>query len=95
MLTNDEFKILSETVNLLRELNTSKTINLSNELAKIYNKFVDNRNRQIEHSKKYNNKNIKYHNLQNALYYNKKKGNWSRVREIQEELKNLKNFSQK
>ena len=57
MLTNKDLKVLSDTVNLLRVVGTHKATSLSNELAKIHNKVVDNKNKLAEKSREYNKNN--------------------------------------
>lgn len=95
MLTNDDLKILSKTIEYLSMLRGSKAMYFCEELDKIYYKVVDEKNKRNEKSKKYNKEHKKYHNLINAMYYNRKRGNWARVREIEEEIKNFKNLTSK
>jgi len=95
MLTNDDLKILSKAIDFLSGIATYKATECCNELIEIYNKVVDEKNKRNEKSKKYNKEHKKYHNLINAMYYNKKRGNWTRVRELEEEIKNFKNLTSK
>lgn len=95
MLTNDDLKLIEEVARFLNGLATPRSITLCNKLVKLHNKVVDEKNKRNEKSKKYNKEHKKYHNLINAMYYNKKRGNWSRVRELEEEIKNFKNLTSK
>ena len=95
MLTNDDLKLIEEVARFLNGLATPRSITLCNKLVKLHNKVVDNKNKVSENSRKYNKEHKKRHNLINALYYNKKRGNWARVREIEEEIKNFKNLTSK
>lgn len=95
MLTNDDLKLIEDVARFLNGLATPHSINLCNELVKLHNKVVDNKNKVSENSKKYNKEHKKRHNLINAMYYNKKRGNWARVREIEEEIENFKNLTSK
>lgn len=95
MLTNDDLKLIEEVARFLNGLATPRSITLCNKLVKLHNKVVDEKNKRNENSKKYNKEHKKYHNLINAMYYNRKRGNWARVREIEEEIKNFKNLTSK
>lgn len=95
MLTNDDLKLIGEVARFLNGLATPRSITLCNKLVKLHNKVVDEKNKRNEKSKKYNKEHKKYHNLINAMYYNRKRGNWARVREIEEEIKNFKNLTSK
>lgn len=95
MLTNNDLKLIEEVARFLNGLATPRSITLCNKLVKLHNKVVDEKNKRNENSKKYNKEHKKRHNLINALYYNKKRGNWARVREIEEEIKNFKNLTSK
>lgn len=95
MLTNDDLKLIEEVARFLNGLATPRSITLCNKLVKLHNKVVDEKNKRNEKSKKYNKEHKKYHNLINAMYYNRKRGNWARVREIEEEIKNFKNLTSK
>lgn len=95
MLTNDDLKLIEEVARFLNGLATPRSITLCNKLVKLHNKVVDNKNKVSENSRKYNKEHKKYHNLINAMYYNRKRGNWARVRELEEEIKNFKNLTSK
>lgn len=95
MLTNDDLKLIEEVARFLNGLATPRSITLCNKLVKLHNKVVDEKNKRNEKSKKYNKEHKKYHNLINAMYYNRKRGNWARVRELEEEIKNFKNLTSK
>ena len=95
MLINDDLKLIEEVARFLNDLATPRSITLCNKLVKLHNKVVDEKNKRNENSKKYNKEHKKYHNLINAMYYNRKRGNWARVRELEEEIKNFKNLTSK
>jgi hypothetical protein len=95
VLTNDDLKLIEEVARFLNGLATPRSITLCNKLVKLHNKVVDEKNKRNEKSKKYNKEHKKYHNLINAMYYNRKRGNWARVRELEEEIKNFKNLTSK
>lgn len=91
MLTNNELKVLSEVIEYLSLCRGPEAMYLCNELDKIYYKLITNKQAQSKRVCKFNKNNKKYHNLMSALSYNRKRGNQSRVREIEKELENYKN----
>lgn len=95
MLTNDDLRVLSKSIDYLSMLHGNKAIECCNELIEIYNKVVDNKNELSRRANKYNKANRKIHNLQNKLYYNRKRKNWTKVDLIEKELETLKKLSQK
>lgn len=90
MLTNDDLKLIEDVTRFLNGLATPRSVTLCNKLVKLHNKVVDNRNKQSDRSNEYNKKNKEYHRLMNSKYYNQDVGNWSKVREIEEKLEQLK-----
>lgn len=92
MLTNNELKVLSEVIEYLSLCRGPKTIYFCNELDKIYHKLITNKKEQSKRVCKFNKNNKKYHNLISALSYNRKRGNQSRVREIEKQLEEYKKY---
>lgn len=88
MLTNDDLKVLQGVIFALEDLEVSNLI--INDLVSVYNKCVDIKREQNKNSNKYNKNNRKYHSLINSLSYHRKRGNYSRVRELEIKLNELK-----
>ena len=91
MLTNEDLKLLGDLIEYLSQLRGSKAIYFCEELDKLYWKVVDYKKNMSDNANKYNKKNRKQHNLLNALYYHRKRGNQARVKEIEEKINELKN----
>lgn len=91
MLTNDDLKVIADTIEYLSMLRGSKAIYFCDELDKVYCKIINKRKVQNKNSNEYNKNNRKYHNLVNQLSYHRKRGNQARVRELEIKLNELKN----
>lgn len=91
MLTNEDLRTIEKVVAYLALLGTYDAIECSNALVNIHNKVVDYKRNMSDNANKYNKKNRKQHNLLNALYYHRKRGNQARVKEIEEKINELKN----
>lgn len=91
MINNEDLKVIENVIEYLSMLKSTKATEFSNELVNIYNKVIDYKKNLSNKVNDYNKKNKKYHNLTNALYYNRKRGNQAKVREIEIKLNELKN----
>lgn len=91
MINNEDLKVIENVIEYLSMLKSTKATEFSNELVNIYNKVVDYKQNMSDNANKYNKKNRKQHNLTNALYYHRKRGNQARVKELEEKINELKN----
>lgn len=92
MLTNEELQLISDVARFLEQVpHNKKATYLAGKLAKMYIRVTNNKMKQNERSNEYNKKNKEYHKITNAIHYHKKRGNWTRVSELKEELENLNN----
>lgn len=88
MLTKDDLKVLQGVIFALEDLEVNNII--INDLVEIYNKCVDIKNKELERTKKYTKEHKKWKNLNNQLYYYKKRDNQAKIREIKSRLERLK-----
>lgn len=89
MLTKDDLKVLQGVIFALEDLEVDNYI--INDLVEIYNKCIDIKRKAANKSNEYNKEHKKYHYLSNQLYYHRKKGNQSKVKELEEKINNIKN----
>ena len=94
MLTNEELKVLDTIMEYLSNLESDKADKLSNDLDKVYSKVVETKKEYSKKANEYNKNNKKYHNLTNKLYYYRKTNNQAKVRQIEEQIRALKNTTE-